>query len=123
MDRYIATPFSFINLLFDTAEAFLGVRFLFKLLGANAANWLVRFLYGVTEPLVAPFAGIFRNFSQSGFFFEWSSLIAMLAYGLLALAFARLLFALVSVADEGLEDEEDEEALRQHRRQHRHHHA
>jgi len=40
-------------------EVLLLFRFAFKLLGANANQAFVAMLYGVTEPLVRPFQGIF----------------------------------------------------------------
>jgi uncharacterized protein YggT (Ycf19 family) len=48
-----------IVLLFTVLEVLLLLRFVLKLFGANANQPLVSGLYGVTEPLVRPFQGIF----------------------------------------------------------------
>ena len=48
-----------VTLLFTVLEVLLLARFALKLLGANAGQALVAALYGVTEPLVRPFQGIF----------------------------------------------------------------
>ena len=48
-----------IALLFTVLEVLLLARFALKLLGANSGQPLVAALYGVTEPLVRPFQGIF----------------------------------------------------------------
>lgn len=48
-----------VTLLFTVLEVLLLARFALKLLGANAGQPLVATLYGVTEPLVRPFQGIF----------------------------------------------------------------
>ena len=48
-----------ITLLFTVLEVLLLIRFILKLTGANAQQPLVSGLYGVTEPLVRPFQGIF----------------------------------------------------------------
>lgn len=48
-----------IVLLFGILAVLLLLRILLLLLGANAGNGLVDFIYGVTEPFVAPFRGIF----------------------------------------------------------------
>src|SRR3989442_7067998 len=48
-----------ITLLFTVLEVLLLLRFVLKLLGANANQPLVSGLYGITEPLVRPFQGIF----------------------------------------------------------------
>src|SRR5712692_4609585 len=48
-----------VALFFTVLEVLLLFRFAFKLLGANANQAFVAMLYGVTEPLVRPFQGIF----------------------------------------------------------------
>ena len=50
-----------IALVFTVIEVLLLVRFAFKLLGANADQPFVSAIYGITEPLVAPFRGIFAQ--------------------------------------------------------------
>src|SRR6266850_3773059 len=48
-----------VTLLFTVLEVLLLLRFVLKLTGANAQQPLVSGLYGITEPLVRPFQGIF----------------------------------------------------------------
>ena len=50
-----------IALAFTVIEVLLLVRFMFKLLGANADQAFVSGIYGITEPLVGPFRGIFAQ--------------------------------------------------------------
>jgi uncharacterized protein YggT (Ycf19 family) len=50
-----------IALVFTVIEVLLLVRFTFKLLGANADQAFVSGIYGITEPLVGPFRGIFAQ--------------------------------------------------------------
>jgi uncharacterized protein YggT (Ycf19 family) len=50
-----------IALVFTVLEVLLLIRFSLKLLGANAEQALASAIYGVTEPLVAPFRGIFAQ--------------------------------------------------------------
>jgi uncharacterized protein YggT (Ycf19 family) len=50
-----------IALVFTVVEVLLLIRFIFKLLGANADQPFVQAIYGVTEPLVGPFRGIFAQ--------------------------------------------------------------
>jgi uncharacterized protein YggT (Ycf19 family) len=47
--------------VFTVLEVLLLVRFTMKLLGANAEQPFVSAIYGITEPLVAPFRGIFAQ--------------------------------------------------------------
>jgi uncharacterized protein YggT (Ycf19 family) len=50
-----------IALVFTVIEVLLLVRFTFKLLGANANQPFASAIYGITEPLVSPFRGIFAQ--------------------------------------------------------------
>ena len=50
-----------IALIFTVLEVLLLIRFVLKLLGANADQGLVVTLYAMTDPLVAPFRGIFSQ--------------------------------------------------------------
>jgi uncharacterized protein YggT (Ycf19 family) len=49
-----------IWLIFGVLVALIGIRILFLLLGANEGNGIVDAIYGITDPFVAPFRGIFR---------------------------------------------------------------
>jgi uncharacterized protein YggT (Ycf19 family) len=50
-----------IALVFTVIEVLLLIRFVLKLLAANADQALVALIYGVTDPLIAPFRGIFAQ--------------------------------------------------------------
>ncbi|MDP9321053.1 MAG: YggT family protein [Chloroflexota bacterium] len=50
-----------IALVFTVVEVLLLIRFTLKLFGANADQSLVSAIYGVTEPLIAPFRGVFAQ--------------------------------------------------------------
>src|SRR5450631_3301857 len=72
-------------------EALLAFRFLLKLFGANPAAGFTSFIYGVTYPFAAPFLSVFRITKVEGSIFEWTTLLAMLVYWLVAMAIAKLL--------------------------------
>ncbi len=82
-----------IALVFTVLEVLLLVRFALKLFGANADQPLASAIYGVTEPLVAPFRGIFAQpAGTSGF--EIAALLSILFFvlvGALILALVRAL--------------------------------
>jgi hypothetical protein len=86
-----------IYFLLGLIEVLLGLRFLFRLLGASESSGFVRFLYDLTYPMAHPFAGIFTDpVLGNNSVFEVSTLIAMLIYALLAwgvVALIRLLLA------------------------------
>lgn len=73
-----------LYLLFGVIEALIAIRFVLKLLGANAAAPFVAYMYAVTAPLVSPFVGIFGAFQTNGSVLEPHSLVALIIYPLLA---------------------------------------
>jgi uncharacterized protein YggT (Ycf19 family) len=77
--------------LTDVIEILLGVRFIMKALGANAGNIFTGTLYGITDRLLYPFRNAFPPGAAGGYVIEWSALLGMLAYLVLALLIVRLL--------------------------------
>src|SRR3989338_9640890 len=71
-------------------EALLAFRFILKLLGANPAAGFTKFIYGITYPFAEPFLAVFRRTQVEGSVFEWSTILAMIVYWLLAVAIIRL---------------------------------
>lgn len=80
-----------VDYVLGVVEVALALRFVLELFGANTANWFVNAVYGLTGVLMAPFNAVFRNTVSQGATFEWSVLVAMLVYALLALAIIRLI--------------------------------
>ena len=72
-------------------DALIAIRFVLLLLGANQSAGFVDFIYGVTGALVAPFVGIFGAPTYGQFTFEWSSILAVVVYSLIALGLAKLI--------------------------------
>lgn len=72
-------------------EMILALRFVLKLLGSNPEAGFSSFVYGVTTFLVAPFLSVFGITQVLGSVFEWTTLLAMLVYWLIALAIVKLL--------------------------------
>jgi uncharacterized protein YggT (Ycf19 family) len=70
----------FITGLVDVLVA---LRFGMKLLGASTVSEFTRFIYGVSEPLVAPFRGIFPTTGQGTYILEPASLVAIVIYALI----------------------------------------
>ena len=73
-----------IYLLFGILEGLLGIRFVLGLLGANPAAGFAQFIYGVTGPFIAPFAGLFAQPRFEGSVFEFNALVAIVVYALIA---------------------------------------
>lgn len=83
-----------INVVFGIILTLLALRFVLRLLGANPANGFASFVYDLSQPLVAPFFGLFRTQAElSTARFELATLIAILVYGLVAGILSRLFFS------------------------------
>jgi hypothetical protein len=79
-------------------EALLAFRFVLKLLGANPYAGFTSFIYGITYIFASPFLNVFRITRVEGSVFEWSTLVAMLVYWLIAIAIIRLFLMSKSVS-------------------------
>ena len=67
------------------------IRVILKALAANTHAGFTRFVYGFTQPLVTPFQGIFATHRTSnGSVFEFSSVVAIVVYALVAWVIVRL---------------------------------
>lgn len=77
-------------------EVLLLLRFLFRLLGANQGSSFVMFLYNLTHVFVGPFNGIFNDQALGQSVFEFSTIVAMIVYALIAwgiVSLCRIIFA------------------------------
>lgn len=73
-----------IYVLFGFIEVLLAIRFVLRLLGANAQAGFAQLIYGVTGPLVGPFQGLFGTVQSDASVLESSSLVALVVYALVA---------------------------------------
>jgi len=71
-------------------EILLAFRFVLKLLGANPVAGFTSFIYGITYIFVAPFLNVFRITYVSGSVFEWTTLLAMFVYFIIATGIVKL---------------------------------
>jgi hypothetical protein len=83
-----------ISLIFFILETGLAFRVLLKLIGANPGNVFARFIYQLTFPFSAPFAGLTATPAANGSVFEISTLIGMAVYGVLYLVIIRSLWVI-----------------------------
>lgn len=77
--------------LLGIVEVFLVFRFVLKLLGANPAAGFSSFIYGVTFIFAAPFLNVFRVVQVAGSVFEWTTLLAMFVYWVVAFGLIKLI--------------------------------
>ena len=79
-------------------EALVAIRVILKLIGANAANSFVNFIYGFSDFFVKPFLGIVSDPTSGKSILEINSLIAMLVYLLVGWAVVRVIWLIYDVS-------------------------
>ncbi len=77
--------------LFALLEILLLFRFGLKFAGANPGAGFTSFIYAVTWPFAEPFIAVFRTTSVGDQVFEWTTLLAMVVYLLIAWGLSNLL--------------------------------
>jgi YggT family protein len=74
----------------DVICGLLIIRFILRLAGANPGTGFVNFIYALTNPLVAPFRGIFPGISTGPGVVDWAALMAIIVYVLVIWLLLRL---------------------------------
>jgi len=98
MDPYVASSTKplyrgtqIIWYVLGVLQALLAFQFALKLLGANPAAGFSNFIYSVTYPFTLPFSTVFGASRVSGSVFEWTTLLAMVVYWLVAFGLIKIL--------------------------------
>lgn len=81
-----------IYFFFGMLNGLIAIRFLLKLLGASADAPFTALLYGITEPFVAPFRGMFPVYDTGVGAWEPHSVVAFVIYALLGWAVVQVLW-------------------------------
>jgi YggT family protein len=81
-----------VYLIFGIIQGLLALRFVLRLLGANPQAGFASFIYGITAPFMAPFAGLFGNPQMAGSVIEWNALVAIAVYALIAWVIAKVVW-------------------------------
>lgn len=76
--------------LLSLLEVLLAFRFVLKLTGANPAAGFTDFVYDLSWPFVGPFLAVFPRTVVEGSIFEWTTLLAMVVYWMVAMAIVHL---------------------------------
>ncbi len=71
-------------------EGLLAIRFALKLLQANPEAVFTNVIYTLSSVFTYPFVAVFTNTRIQSSVFEWTTLLAMLVYWLLAVAIIKL---------------------------------
>ncbi len=94
-------------------QVLLAFRFTLRLMGANPEAGFTSFIYSITRPLTAPFSAVFPATSVETSTLEWSTLLAMIVYWLVAMGIVRIFFLgkSVSTPEAARKIEEEEKDL------------
>lgn len=84
--------------LLGLLEILLTFRFFFLLFSANPTAGFSNFIYTVSYPFVMPFISVFGLSNVEGSIFEWTTLLAMFVYALIAWGFVKLLTMIKTVS-------------------------
>ena len=76
--------------IFYVIETLLIFRFLLRLIGANPDAAFTQFIYALSLPFAGPFLYVVPAMQVAGSVFEWTTLLAMLVYWVLAWGIVRL---------------------------------
>ncbi len=76
--------------ILGAVEVLLAFRFVLKLLGANPSAGFSSFIYSLSHVFSAPFLNVFRITEVSGNIFEWTTLLAMVVYWIIAMGIIKL---------------------------------
>ena len=76
--------------LLGLIEILLAFRFVLKLLGANPSAGFTDFIYSITYVFAAPFLNVFRVTQVAGSVFEWTTILAMFVYWVIAFGIIKL---------------------------------
>jgi hypothetical protein len=71
-------------------EVLLAFHFILKLMAANPLAGFTNFVYAITWPFTAPFSAVFSKTIIQDNTFEWTTLLAMLVYWIIAYSIVRL---------------------------------
>lgn len=82
--KAIFRSYQIIWYIVGVIEVLLAFRVILKLMGANTFSGFTNFIYAVSGPFALPFAGIVGTTTSSNLVLEWSTLIAMVVYAIVA---------------------------------------
>lgn len=95
-----------INFIVSAIEVLLGLRLVFRFFGANSDTPFVRWIYDTSAPLLGPFRGIFPTTELEGrYVLEFTTVIAMLVYGLIGYFLVYLVSSIATPADDDTVEE------------------
>jgi uncharacterized protein YggT (Ycf19 family) len=79
------------DMILTVVELILSVRFVLIMFNVGSSSQIVAWIYKTSAPLVQPFSGIFEQLKLFGFVIDFSTLFALIVYGLLGMLIVKLI--------------------------------
>lgn len=76
--------------ILGVVEVLLAARILLKLVGANLSSGFTSLIYSISAPLASPFRGVLGVTTSMESIIEWSTIIAMAVYAVVAVGLVKL---------------------------------
>lgn len=89
--KVIFRTYQIIWFILGIVEILLTFRVLLKFIGANAASGFAYLIYALSDPFALPFLGVLGTTSTDRSVLEWSTLIAMVVYLIIAYGVVELI--------------------------------
>ena len=96
--KVIFRTYQIIWYILGLIEALLAFRLLLRLVGANPNSGFAELIYAISAPFALPFQGVVRPSAFGASVMEWSTVIAMLVYLIIAYGLVKL-FKLIKPTD------------------------
>lgn len=88
--KTIFRSYQVIWYILGVIEVLLAFRLLLKMIGANSSTGFTSFIYSISGPFANPFLGVVAPSISGTSVMEWSTIIAMLVYLVIAYGIIRL---------------------------------
>lgn len=88
--KVIFRAYQVIWYILGIIEVLLVFRFILKMFAANSASGFANLIYTLSQPLVAPFNGLFNLGVVEGSIFEWTTIVAGIVYAIVAYGLVKL---------------------------------
>ncbi len=105
--KVIFRTYQFVWYFLGVVEILLAFRVVLKMIGANSSTSFVNFIYSVSDLFAKPFAGVLGVTATNTAVLEWSTLIAMVVYLVVAYGFVQLLQLIKPTTPEEVEQTVD----------------
>lgn len=103
--KAIFRSYQVIWYLLGVVESLLAFRFVLKFIGASPASGFASLIYSLSAPLAVPFLGVVAPSVTGTNVFEWSTIIAIIVYFLIAYGVVELFQFIKPVTPEEVERE------------------